>query len=204
MMIVLVPSVKAVRNSGVKVSFMNSFQDFLESPDKAIPTMFDGAKVSANLSSAGMGKEMMYKLMRSMGPPSATNEINMAIECFKMFTGAEVTQAAGWHKAAISELLTLLPDGMEPTPAGLRGVAAAMAPEGIPEEFKDYAQAYLKMLKKIEGIESMTVENIALPKEFSQNGLDATAHLRTSFENVKPFGLMWYMAEPLLEKWGLS
>jgi calmodulin len=206
MMKVLVPSIKAVRNSGCKVSFMNSFQDFLEAPDMAIPTLFSGAKMSANLSAAAMGKEMMFKLMRSMGPKSkdAQDGISAAIECLKMFTGAEVTQAAGWHKAAITELLGLLPDGIEPTPAGLRALAAGMAPEGPPDEFKDYVKSYLSMIKKIEGVESMTLENIALPKEFSQNGKDATASLRTSFENVKPFGLIFYMAEPLLEAWGLS
>jgi hypothetical protein len=204
MMKVLVPSIKAARNSGIKVSFMNSFQDFLEAPDMAIPTIFNGAKMSANLSASGMGKELMFKLFRSMGPKEEKTETGMAIECFKMFTGAEITQAAGWHKAAITELLGLLPDGIEPTPAGLRALAAGMAPEGPPDEFKEYTKAYLEVIKKIEGIESMTIENIALPKEFSQNGKDATAALRTSYENVKPFGLIFYMAEPLLEKWGLS
>merc|ERR1711959_822838 len=136
--------------------------------------------------------------------PEAEVQKNIAIECFKLFTGAEVTQAAGWHKAAIGDLLALLPEGIEPTPAGLRGMAAMMAPEGPPDEFKEFAKGYLDCIKKIEGIESITLENIALPKEFSQNGKDATAHLRTSFENVKPFALIFYMLEPILEKWGLS
>merc|ERR1712070_397412 len=89
MMKVIVPAVKAVRNSGIKMSFMNSFQDFLEAPDTAIPTLFNGCKVSANLSAAAMGKEMMFKLIRSMGPdrPRDMAEKNLAIEFFKLFTG---------------------------------------------------------------------------------------------------------------------
>merc|ERR1711988_1024412 len=90
MMKILVPAVKAARNSGIKVSFMNSFQDFLEAPDMAIPTIFNGAKMSANLSASGMGKEMMFKLLRSMAPPRELDGVIMAIDFFKMFTGAEI------------------------------------------------------------------------------------------------------------------
>jgi len=201
MLIVLTPAIKALRNSGMRWSFANNFEEFLASPDSPILELFAGAKMKAMISASSFGKRMFFKLIQKMSPSSAS----LYLECFKLFTGAEISSALGWHKGNLKDVMDMLPDEAK-SPSGLRGMLFALAPgaNDLPDEAKMLGQVVIDVAKKLDSIQSLAVENLPLPKEFSQNGQDATVGVRINCENVQPFALAHYLLEPVIEKCGLS
>jgi len=214
MMKFLTPAIKAVRNSFVKVGFANSFDDLNNDENRAkpVPELFAGTKITTRLSASAFGKGMLFKLIerkkksieRNSGPGAA----GMLIDMLRLFTGAEVNTAMGWHKSNLTDVMGMLSSmGMEPflSSKGLRETLPNFAPPGeaLPDEGKLVGAAAVEILKKLDGIQSLTLENVALPKEFSQNGLDATVAVRVTCDNVKPFALANWILEPSIEKVGL-
>lgn len=205
MMKVLTPAIKAMRNSGFKVSFANVFADFLAAPDTPFPELWGGAKWSFRACASSFGKNMMFTLLQKLAPEKA--EAAMMIEVAKLFTGAEMATALGWHKGNIKDLLVMLPgEGSCASPAGLREMMSMLGPgpDDVPGEAVPVGTVGVTVSKKLEGIDSLIIENMFLPKEFSQNGKDATANFSVKCENFKPFPLLCYLSEPSVEKLGLA
>lgn len=203
LMSAVVPLIKALRNSGIKVSMMNTFGDFLSSPDTPFYETLSGSKVQTNLSATAIGKKMFFKLLKSKAP--SEKEAASVIDTMKLLTGAEINQSLGWHKAAIKDAVgQMLPEGIELSPAGMKNLVQAMAPGDCPDEMKGMIKNLVAVIQSAEGVESFSLENIELPKRFSQSGTDAVAAVRSSFENFKPFPLVQYIFGPVFESWGVA
>jgi hypothetical protein len=210
MLRIVTPMIKAAKNSGIKVSYANTFDDFLAAPDTPIYETFKGVKYNLLASVTAFGKGMIFNLMNAM--MGKTKETGLAIEFAKLFTGGEMNTALGWHRANVKGLVDMLPDpaGDMMSPSSVQAMVgmqfSMMGPtaDDLPPEAKDMAKSALSVLKKLDGIESLAVDNFFLPKKFSQNGLDATVNLRATGENMRPFGLALYYLNPCIEQIGIS
>jgi hypothetical protein len=210
MMKTITPAIKAVKNTRFSVSFANSFDDFLGSPDTPAPELFAGAKVKAILSASAVGKGLFFNVLNGMMGASGDGEQGkLGIEVFKMFTGGDVTACAGWHKAAVGGLMSMVEEMGLPAnvfcPSGARDFLPNFGPgsDDLPDEAKMVGKLMIQVYSQLESVQSVSIENVFLPKEFSQNGLDATVAVKATYENVKPFALVSYILTPSWTKAGL-
>jgi len=212
MMKMITPAIKAVKNTRISVSFANSFDDFLGSPDTPAPELFAGAKVKSILSASAVGKGLFFNIINNMTAQVSREEnmnAKLGMEVFKMFTGGDITACSGWHKAAVGGLLSMAEEmGLPPgvfCPSGARDFLPNFGPDSgdLPDEIKMIGKLVVQVASQLESVQSLSIENVFLPKEFSQNGLDATIAVKATFENVKPFALANYILAPSLVKAGL-
>merc|ERR1719359_2596322 len=110
-------------------SAMGQAEDFLGQPDSPMFEVFAGTKVKSMLSVSSFGKKMLFNLIGGMGSAMGQAKMSgMAIEFMKLFTGAEVKSAAGWHKGNLKGVLAMLPIPPDAySTSGLRGMLSAFA-----------------------------------------------------------------------------
>lgn len=201
MMKTLTPLIKALKQSNGKLTFGNSFEDFLVYKDKPVTEVFAGYKAFFELVMAAKCKNLLLDAL----PSKSKKQVQVLIELAKLFAGADVNNVMSFHPKNLADLVktndfvsTML------TPTDLRAAAAGMIPledMGLPVAMmKPYIEAGYEMLEKLESIESISVANVDLPVEFAANGLPATVGVTLNCSNVKPFSLMYYLAEPAITR----
>merc|ERR1712217_804776 len=104
---VLVPLVRSLAQTGAKIEFANTFDDFLASPDRPIPEIFAGAKFSGKISVSAIGKRLFFDTILPMAGKGLDYEFGkLGIEICKLFYGADVTYLIGYHQENLSKLMS--------------------------------------------------------------------------------------------------
>jgi len=199
MMRTLTPLIKALKQSNAKIVWGNEFDDFLGKPDTPMPEVYAGAKTAVELFVADKGKQLVLNAL----PGGSDIKMQVLKEVIKMFAGAELSKAIGFHPENLASLVKINEmAATASTPSGLRGMAAAMVPlDDMPlEEFKPFVEAGVYCLDRLDSIESVGLVNVDLPVEFAANGLPATVGVTVTCNNVKPFGFAKYIVEPTLDR----
>merc|ERR1712139_338615 len=194
--------IKALKNSKVQLAFANAFDDILASPDKPLPTVCAGAKLNAEIYASAEGKRILLK-----GLPKQSNKYcQCLIAWLQLFAGAEITTMYGFHQKNLEAAMKVVPEPMQPmlTIEGLKEFLLAQAPMMVmmipplkDPEMLPFMSGGCQCLDKLESIDSITVENVNLPARFA--GSDAALGIKLSLNNVKPFGVIKYFLDPVLE-----
>jgi Ca2+-binding EF-hand superfamily protein len=199
---VLVPLVKALKNTNAKIVVGTDCDDILSKPDTPFTEIFLGYKFIGQLIMTAGGKKFVLDAL----PKKSKKEVQFLSELARLFAGADIRICGGYHEANLSKLLTLAPEEMRGylTLEGQKQFASVMGGQALEmmplDDLAPSLNSGFTMLDLLDAIDSVSIENFDLPVEFSQNGLPATVGASLKFNNVKPFKLWKYATEPLADK----
>jgi hypothetical protein len=210
LMRLLVPAIKALRQSNAKVVFANDFDEFLAQPDKPMPEAFKGAKGYVEVNADAKGRQAFLDMLA--GSSKMTGKKSNLVQAFAaLLTGAEMSSVIGYHASNILDPLRSSPlpiSGMvekATTPIGLKDTIAQYLPlreldsVGMElDQWKSLVAGVECCLESLCSVDSICIGNLDLPTKFSLSGTPATLGFTATFNNVKPFGFLQYLAQPAL------
>jgi len=195
----LVPLIKAMKTSNMKMVMGNDFQDFVENPDKPIAELVEGSKFHFEVLCTEKGKRLVLDAM----PGKDKKGTLIAQELVKLFAGVEMSSVMCYHSKAVVDAYKLNDFAMQAsTPEGIRQMIASMVPfEMLPvDDIAPYVQSVEKVLNNLESIEGLELVNIDLPARYDSDKRPSTLGFFIKGTNLKPFRLYKFIAEPTLKR----
>jgi hypothetical protein len=206
---VVTPLIKSLKESTLRQSYANDFDDFLGKPDTPVTEVFAGGKFSCNLIMSSTGKNILLNAMPGFGVADGPT-LQLFAELCRLIAGADISQAISFHPEHISKLIKSNDMfAAASTPSGMKSMLASNVPPPMMDDedlagMAPGAHAAMYIVERLDSIESAAIKNIDLPVEFAANGLPANVGVNITCGNVKPFALLKYMVEPCLEKFPAS
>jgi len=203
MMKVLIPIVKSLKNSSCRWSCGNLVEDLIASPDKAMPLVFAGSKCESTMYQNAEGKRIALSNL----PRKSHPKTKILAEFGRLFAGAEIQVMYGFHQKNLESAMNFVPDEIQPllTPEGLKSMIETKVNETLSytgseelQQMSMFIDAGNSCIDKLSSIDEISFDNIDLPADFA-GGVPGTLGGKITCTNVKPFGVIKYFGEPLLQ-----